>query len=165
MNEVVADLLEMIHAAFKDVPYPGDDNITVAPSEMYVREYQDIAEPFLGKDPQSITVEFALENHEALSFFTPSAFQFYLPGFMRVVLLHPDLHVIDVLPETLQFVLSLRTESSLQAYFYEQIKLLTTEQKRAIADFLESYSTLFVGWDEFEEENTIATACQFCREL
>jgi hypothetical protein len=88
---------------------------------MYVREYQDIAEPFLGKQQQSITLEFALENHEALSFFTLRAFQYYLPAYMRVVLLYPGKES-DILPEHLLHDLTLPTQSNLLDTFMIKLK-------------------------------------------
>ena len=75
----------LIEAAFANVPYPGDDNITRCPYNC--AECRRVADYFKGKTWTGHAAEELRALHIALSLFTPEAFQyFFLPAFMLVSL-------------------------------------------------------------------------------
>ena len=78
------DLAKRIKKAFSDAEYPINDDLTV---EYYTK-------PFAGKPRDEIGLD-NLQRSEPLSYFSPTAFRYYLPVFLSAVVLHP--YGVDVL--------------------------------------------------------------------
>ncbi len=82
-------LQDRIEAAFLDVPYPGDENISTCPEGGGpAQDYEEIAEAFIGKkwqdwkdSPLSLIGAPEIEQG-ALAFLDPGAFRYYLPLFL-----------------------------------------------------------------------------------
>ena len=72
-------LVEKITDAFRDTPYPGDDNI--CGSEMG-DEPAEYGLEFRGLDWRKIHPELLALNYASLSFFTPEAFRYFVPAYM-----------------------------------------------------------------------------------
>src|SRR5690348_9120011 len=75
-------LIMGIEAAFADVAYPGDENIT---NEHHCDECYQIAQAFKGKHWRNLTdVKFFNYHYDVLAFFKPPALQFFLLAFLLV---------------------------------------------------------------------------------
>ena len=129
----IRTLKGIIEDAFKDIPYPGDDNIADAD---HCFECHELAHAFRGKRWQEITLEFlwkgALPN--GLPLLKPAAMRYYLPAYMVVSLEHYI--EADVIPD---FILSMVVPDSTEpdSFFLERFEPLTSDQKRAVRLFLE----------------------------
>jgi len=87
------DVDAAIERAFRDALQP-EERLTDATSG----EPVDDTEPFKGKRWQEINSEILSRHHYALSWFTPEAFQYYLPAFLRSGLTDPKaVYVISLL--------------------------------------------------------------------
>ncbi|MDX1991282.1 MAG: hypothetical protein SF029_02770 [bacterium] len=71
-----AELRQKLEAEFGKMRYPGDDNLVNG----YTGEHEEIAEAFRGKKWQELPVPFLSYHHEAVFFFTPQAYCYYLPA-------------------------------------------------------------------------------------
>jgi len=84
-DKEIAALKRRIREAFADVPYPGDDYLVAHAN--YGDAYTLTKEAFRGLDDwRTLDPTFLDESLDgwgsALSFFTPSAFRFYLPAYL-----------------------------------------------------------------------------------
>ncbi len=79
-------LVAEIRAVFADVPYPGDDSITdtTHPWDEGVSDY------FKGTSQEGHAARELRAHSEALSFFLPEAYHYYLPAFVIAVLEEPE---------------------------------------------------------------------------
>jgi hypothetical protein len=75
----VAHATESIARAFRDVPYPGDDNV-VSGSIDYDPEYRETAAGLRGKKWPSLTREDV--RTYSLALLSPAAFRYFLPAYM-----------------------------------------------------------------------------------
>ena len=75
-------LIAEIRAVFADVPYPGDDNIT---STTYPWD-EGVSDYFRGTTQEGHSAKDLRCHKEALSFFLPEAYHYYLPAFIVAVL-------------------------------------------------------------------------------
>lgn len=76
-------VLEKINRAFSNVPYPGDDNITIHPIGLD----QEIEDYFRGKSWKGHPAEQLRYHHtDALGLFSPEGYHYYLPAFLTAVL-------------------------------------------------------------------------------
>ena len=78
------DLIERIQAAFAEVVYPGDDNLT---DSTYGEEPEALVEEFRGKTDWRVLDATFLDQApdgwgSALSFFSSPALRFYLPAYL-----------------------------------------------------------------------------------
>jgi len=76
------ELVDRIEQVFADVPAP-------APDELLHPECRDstAVEPYEGFDRwQDVPAETLIANYDGPSFFSPKAFRFFLPAFMRLTL-------------------------------------------------------------------------------
>lgn len=84
-------LLKQIEEAFSEIYHPGDENVFVRLHENDV-DYDELDyNAFRGLHWKSLTLDFLLQfdAKAILSYFTHKAFQFYLPGLMKVILQNP----------------------------------------------------------------------------
>jgi hypothetical protein len=123
-------LKQTIEEAFKDVPYPGDNNITRCP--YHCAECRRIAEFFKGKTWQGHTIEELRGYHVALSLFTPEAFHYFLPAFMLVSMVGYERG--DVIPDAIRFHFEYSQE--IQGHFPLRMSKLSEDQREAIIDYL-----------------------------
>lgn len=124
-------LRQTIVAAFKDVAYPGDNNITRCP--YHCSECRRIATFFKGKTGGgNITLEELRNYHVALSLFTPEAFHYFLPVFMLASMVGYEKG--DVIPDSIRFHFEYSQE--IQGHFPVRMSKLTADQRKAIIDYL-----------------------------
>ena len=123
-------LKQTIEAAFADVPYPGDHNITRCPYNC--SECRRIAAYFKGKPGKGCTTEELKDYHVALSLFTPEAFHFFLPAFMLASM---DVYEKgDVIPDAIRF--HFESSQEMQGHFAVRMSKFSTAQRHAIIAYL-----------------------------
>jgi len=137
-DERLQRLKDEIEGAFRDMPYPGDDNIAANKRD----ECEEGLAAFKGKHWKDITFEFLVPNlKSSATFFTPEAYRFYLPAYLMVVAeyyFESDALSVNIIKD-----LVLPDEGKYEKWkrncdeFYERFEPLNTEQKRAIKSFLE----------------------------
>jgi hypothetical protein len=123
-------LKQTIEKAFRDVPYPGDDNITRCPYNC--AECRRVATFFKGKEWTGHDAVELRAYHVALSLFTPEAFHYFLPAFMLVSLDHYEKG--DVIPDAIRFHFEYSAEA--KHHFAVRMSKLTMDQRNAIIDYL-----------------------------
>ena len=121
---------DAIRAAFADVPYPGDNNITRCP--YHCRTCREIADFFKGKTWEGHALEDLRDHHTALSLFTPEAFHYFLPAFMLGSLDSPD--KINLLPDAIRYHFEFNLDH--RDYFSVHLTRFSEEQRQVIIDFL-----------------------------
>jgi len=128
-------LKEDIIEAFKDVPYPGDDNIAANKRDEYL---EDLAK-FKGKHWRDLTFEFLVPFGSDTVFFTTEAFRFYLPAFLIISaeFYYESDAVSDNIIRDLVLPFEGEREPWLTDEFHKRFDGLTAKQKRAIRSFLE----------------------------
>jgi hypothetical protein len=89
------DLESVIEAAFADVAQPEDDKVVGS----YGEEPLEETAPFIGKKWSDLDPDVVAEHVDALLYwFTPAAFHYYLPAFLKAGLKHPNAEfVLDIL--------------------------------------------------------------------
>ncbi len=88
MNDEVASILRQLEEAFGELPIPEEDFL-VEDNSGYHLDCNKIRTKFRGKHWRDVSTADINEEPEALAFFTPSAFRFFLPAFIQVSLLDP----------------------------------------------------------------------------
>ena len=135
-------LKEAIQAAFADVPYPGDNNITHCP--YHCRPCQEIADYFKGKTWEGHSEEELRDHHTALSLFTPEAFQYFLPTFMLASLESYD--KVHILPDAIRFDFEFNLDH--RDYFLVRVNRFTAAQRNVIIEFLRHMEAKGAGSSE-----------------
>ena len=128
-----AELRQIVEDAFRDIPYPGDDNIS---SEDHCFECSDMARAFRGKHWKEITLDLLLKDclGSGLPLFKPAALRFYLPAFILVSI--DEFVEADTIPDV---VLDLLTPEPAEpdSRFVAKFDPLARQQKRAVRLFIE----------------------------
>lgn len=135
-------LQEDIRAAFADVPYPGDHNITRCP--YHCRPCQEISDFFKGKTWEGHAVEDLRDHHIALSLFTPEAFHYFLPAFMLASLESYD--KISLLPDAIRFDFEFNLDH--RDYFLVRLTKFSAVQRKVIIEFLRNMESKGAGSSE-----------------
>jgi hypothetical protein len=115
-----SEVLRLIHDAWRDVPYPGDDNIFTKDSY----DDEDIVNYFGGttwrnRDPAKLRA-----HSSAFTFFTPQAFHYWLPAFLIAAIENPE--EADVICDYIPW-------SVCDVYAPERWPLFSPEQRQAVA--------------------------------
>ena len=127
---MAGDIENMIDRVFSDLPRPRAKDLRAFEG---TEEKEDTA-PFEGRDWQDIDSDTISEHYYALYWFTPQAFLYYLPAFLRVGVNSPKaIHVIKIL-QLLQPV----EDPTLAQFRRERWQLLTDDQNRALEAWLSS---------------------------
>jgi hypothetical protein len=132
-------LTNAIVAAFSEVPYPGDDNLT--PKKPYLDlESDQIAEFLKGKRWQQLNAEYVWSEYQGdpgalLTFMTPEAFQYYLPAFLLMSIL--EYEKADVMADSVLYNLRPRDQLD-EERFKERFDRLTLDQRKSVAATLRS---------------------------
>jgi hypothetical protein len=125
-----AELAIKIENAFSNVAYPGDHNI----GDGYLRD-------FVGQNEwKKIPLELLFHNESGIPLFTPQAFHFYLPAFLRALLLYPEAE------RMLDFVISSLTPSSMPDVKWiveHSIGLFSNLEKTVVLEFLQKHQEFF----------------------
>ncbi len=130
-----------IRAAFKNLPYPGDDNLG------YDRKNPDgaaINYDFRGYDTDEVPRHILAYHHYHLSFFSAEGRQYYLPAYMVTAL---DNDICGTLMPTIYYLQ--RDDAS---RFDSQYSFYAATQKAAIRQFLEYIRDESVDDEEAKEQ-------------
>jgi hypothetical protein len=121
-------LIDRIEKAWKDVPYPGDDQIFTPKSY----DDEDVTRYFSGTSWKGHTVQDLRAHSSAISsFFTPAAYHYWLPAFLIAAVEDPD----ELSQGYDSIIWSLLPNEA--AEFEARMALLTDAQKRTIIDVIE----------------------------
>ncbi|MHC4692285.1 MAG: DUF6714 family protein [Planctomycetota bacterium] len=155
-DERLQRLKDEIEGAFRDIPYPGDDNIAANKRD----EYEEGLAEFKGKHWKDITFEFLVPYHKSSAhFLTPEAYRFYLPAYLMVVAEY--YYESDALSGNIIRDLVLPDEGKYEKWkrncdeFYERFEPLNAEQKRAIRSFLEFIRDVY-PYDPIYNDHVVA---------
>ena len=133
------ELKSLIRAAFKDVPYPGDDNIAGCGRSLTPIGCDDcdpLAAHFKGTSWQQHTPQ-TLEFWDSLIlFFHAEALHYYLPAFMLADLDDPKGEWISEVFDKIQFAYSPGDENYEATYATKNAKLLSAPQRQAVIEYL-----------------------------
>jgi hypothetical protein len=129
-----ADLLiKKIEDVFSNTPYPGDEKLVDYNGDYFERK--EIADDFKGKSGQEVQLPTLKYHHQALFFFTPEAYCYYLPAYMRVSV--SNFKEAGNIPFTTIFTLALPEDDVEKKDFFLRISKFTIDQKFLIREFLE----------------------------
>ena len=127
---MATSLKQRIEEAFANVPYPGDEHITHCPYRC--SECTRVAAFFKGRTMTDLTLEELRVQHVALSLFTPEAFHYFLPAFMRVSMDRYEKG--DLIPDGIRFHFEYNAE--IQGHFVVRMSKFTPAQRKTIIDYL-----------------------------
>jgi hypothetical protein len=99
----IRQLLQDLDEAFGDLPIPPEDEI-VYDNSGYHLECNQIRLKFRGRHWRDLPVGVLSGEADSIVFFTPEAFRFYLPAFIRSCLLDPI--GADLIPEAILSILT-----------------------------------------------------------
>lgn len=133
-------LIHRIETAFADVPYPGDNNLTIKDGDVFA-DVVETRRDFRGKHWKELSPEFIHEHRSALNIFTRRAYHFYLPAYMIGVLLDANNGSLVAIQLLHDFVVG---ETNWVAV---QLNEFSSEQRTAILEYLKFHYLLF---DEFD---------------
>jgi hypothetical protein len=146
-----------VRAAFDHVPYPGDN--AIVPKKPYRDlESEEIAAFLKGKHWHELNVgmlrgEYDGDKSAILTFVTPEAFQFYLPGFLIMFLKEFD--ETDVIPWS---VFSIFEE--IAKFLNEKVLLLDHEQFCATHEALKAILDVYLNDEELRNaERALGKRC------
>ncbi len=130
-------LIAAIEKAFAGVPFPGDHELLH--SSCY--DDNDIKAFYGVTDWRTVSANVIQVEHAALSFFSPEAFQFYLPAFLIWILRNYSTTQAFVVDSTI-YSLNPYTGAGLDAFVQSKFALFTCDQRGAVAQFLEHMAGL-----------------------
>ena len=121
-------LVRQIEEAF-DEGSPSPPNPVVEKVPYLDLECRQIAAIFQGRNWRDISHETLWVQSAALSFFTPEAYNYYLPAYLRAAILHYD--EVDVLPDSIVYSLCPSKEVELRdRYFQKRVSTFTPPSTR-----------------------------------
>jgi len=126
-------LVRAIEAAFGNLSVPGDDNLVLNDSGSHL-ECNQVKAKFRGRHWRSLSLSDLTGEADSLAFFTPEAFRFFLPAFVRASVLDYDRS--DLIPMVVVGALMRPTDPCLASYHEARIATLTGKQKRVLRQFL-----------------------------
>jgi hypothetical protein len=131
-DEVSRDIALDVEAAFKNVPYPGNDNLIDSSGHW---ESPEVVEAFRGRHWKDISLDTLFTHRLSLSLFSPKAFLFYLPAYLVAALLHSG--EVDTLRENVSFLLTPPDSAGPQMdWFPTRVSLFDIRQKEAVRRFM-----------------------------
>ena len=149
-------LHESIEAAFRDVPYPGDDNLAVYNAEG--RDYDETFQLLRGTVWKELCVDRFIHGDTPFPDLAPEAFHYFMPAFLTAIVdAAADATVADSLLFSLSPENAKRTDGEFPydntAAYNQRMDLLTTMQRQVIVDvFHECHHR---GWFCAEELETV----------
>jgi hypothetical protein len=123
-------VLELVESAFGDLPVPA---VGSAGASCYPDENEECDELFRGRHWREIPPSDIPHEGSLLYNLQPEAFRFYLPAFMRAVVL--DYERLDTLPDDLVSALTYRGND--RSHNVQAFRLFSPGQKAAVRRFLE----------------------------
>jgi hypothetical protein len=122
-----AALLDEIERAFAGIPRPV--RLTrVAPERNH--DSMSVSSAFLGKSWRDLTPDLIQSRPEAIAFFSPEGFRYFLPGYLLLAI--QDINSLDVALVALLNALAGPTDH------YERLHALTRDQLKTVLGVLEA---------------------------
>lgn len=131
----IAAAREAVGAAFAGLAPPGDDAL-LHPD---CRDDNDIADFYGPLRREDVTRELLVANYAALSFFSATAFRYYLPAYLALALDEPESPEI-VVEATLQALDPSLFGQRLEAFQVSKYARFDDLQKGAVTRFLEAFT-------------------------
>ncbi|HEX3856240.1 MAG TPA: DUF6714 family protein [Verrucomicrobiae bacterium] len=128
---------ESIALAFKEVPYPGDDQIALHECE----RCRALRDDFRGKSPQALADEILERNCGDLALLSPAAFHYFVSAYMLYSLNHPD-------SEVASFTFMQFGRGGFDAIDLERFCLFNRQQKEAVIAYLGFFKSHEIEGDE-----------------
>ncbi|PYQ65480.1 MAG: hypothetical protein DMF53_05465 [Acidobacteria bacterium] len=132
-DKIAALLLERLEAAFGDLPVPDDEHL-VPDSSGYDLERNQVQAKFRGRHWRSLSPADLAGEADSLALFTPEAFRFFLPAYVRASVL--DYERADLIPMVVVWALARPGDPGLLSYFQSRIGALDLPQRKALKEFL-----------------------------
>ncbi len=157
-NRRAAQIAARLEAAFASVPYPGDDNISASP-QWHVNAEMDHF--FKGRNWPGLSPEELSEQRFSLYHFTPAAFRFFLPAYMRAALLHSE--VVDTVWEFVFGCLAPPedSDSSAMQWFMARVEGLTPDQRSAAKAYICFYTEIENSYPDPRRQRALAFWSKF----
>lgn len=133
MLDEISRLEQQIEAAFGELPIPPVDRLVIDNSGQHL-ECNQVKAKFRGRHWRELSVEDLQYESEALAFFSPEAFRFFLPAFIRAALLHYD--QADLIPMNVVSWFTPSDDPQLKPYRRERTESLTANQKAVVLRFI-----------------------------
>ena len=156
------NLLQAIALAFQDVPYPGDDNLTVY--DPAGREFDETWQLLRGKAWQDFPVEAFMRGDTPIPDLSPAAFHYYMPALLTAALKGND--DADV-GQSLMFHFSPSSAINVKgpSYtryddrkgFHERLALFSPRQREVMVWVLTEYAR------RWQDDGGVAEAIEFLR--
>jgi len=142
IDEIKQKAAAKIEEAFADTPMPRKRNYWRGPHEC-----EDIEHYLGGKHWKEITPKLIWNIRECLSYLTPQAFRFYVPGYMLMVLLYPL--EVDTLVDRIVHDLSPSSGYSFSDWHNRRLnklaRVVTHDEADGIVTFLDTYLQLSIN--------------------
>ena len=130
---VNARILDEIETAFQDVNYPGDKDLVYDQNGQHT-ECNEIAEVFRGRHWKDLEVSELQSQSAALFFFSQHAYVFFLPAYLRAIILTPE--EADTIPGVIVDSLIQCTTSTSHRTTGNRLEWLTSTQRSVVKDVL-----------------------------
>ena len=153
-----AEIAAGLEAAFASVPYPGDDNISES-SQGHVNA--EMLHFFKGRNWPDLSLEELREQRFCLYHFTPAAFRFFLPAYMRAALLHSE--AVDNVWELVFGCLTPPEDSDFSAmqWFMARVEGLTANQRSAAKAYICFYTEIETSYPDPRRQRALAFWSKF----
>jgi hypothetical protein len=150
-ESAATDALRAIEHAFAPMQYPGDDNI-VYDNSRHNLACASVWDKVSGLHWKDLRVEQIRDTGEDLLFMSPEGLRFFLPAYLRAVLLFPG-RFFTLNSDLIQL---LTCEPKSESRFLERFGPLSAEQKHAVFLFLTASSDRNAS--DFEDAVAAASA-------
>ena len=155
----VKAIVALIESAFSFSIYPGDSNLGESHQE---QDNIEIIDCFKGKHWRDVSPENVRAQSFNLYFFTPDAFRFFLPAFMRATLLHSEETDIAwgftfgcLVPPEEYVAEAMRT-------FMTRVEGFTPAQRNAVKAYVDLYVQIETSYPDPRRECAAAFWAKFC---
>lgn len=132
---------ERMVSVFRNVPYPGDDDIALHDCS----ECRQIRDDFRGKTSQFLSDAILERRFDSLPLLSPAAFHYYVPAYMLHSLSHPD-------SEVASFTFMALGTAGVDALDLERFRLFSREQRDVAVAFLESFKSHEIEGDDRDNQ-------------
>jgi hypothetical protein len=129
----IPTFLLQIDLAFGHLPIPDDDHL-VLDNSGYHLECNQVKEKFRGRHWRSLLLKDLEFEADSLAFFTPEAFRFFLPAYIRVSLLNYE--EADIIPMSVLGSLTRPQDPALSEYFKSRLGVLDNAQRGCLKNFI-----------------------------
>jgi hypothetical protein len=148
---------ESIASAFKEVPYPGDDQIALHECA----ECRQIRDDLRGKSLQVLADGVLERRFDSLPLLSSIAFHYFVPAYMLYSLSHPDSEVAFFTFQGLGI-------AGIDAIDLERFRLFSRQQREAVIAFLEFFKSHKINGDDQdnrEYQNNLDAGIKIWKEL